>query len=83
MIMWRSEALALLQFDIMCAHYPAVPFLADVDAFVAIARSLADQTFVRCTLVELHSAKVCASPTCWLLFSNQAQMDHAPYSCTG
>jgi hypothetical protein len=25
---------------------------------VAIARSLADQTFVRCTLVELHSAKV-------------------------
>lgn len=25
---------------------------------MAIARSLADQTFVRCTLVELHSAKV-------------------------
>lgn len=36
--------------------------VADLEAFAAIARSLPDQTFVRCTLVELHSAKVWARP---------------------
>lgn len=35
---------------------------ADLEAFTAIARSLPDQTFVRCSLSELHSAKVKVRP---------------------
>jgi hypothetical protein len=48
---------------------------------VAIARSLADQTFVRCTLVELHSAKVRTpqhATSCSFGIEHRLTMRHIP-----